>query len=166
MVPDILRLLNVVVDLNNFMRHVEGSDFYNQADSNDFWLGIASYLDQASEAVLVKIADRLHNLQTCSVLTRSYQEQMANAGLHLLVPLLGRLGMGKVKSQVENLCFQINEPIYYQLLQQQSEGPEFQQQIEEIVEELQRALNGVVPGLKIGWRPHSLHTIWQELPSR
>ena len=162
--PDILRLLNVVVDLNNFMRHVEGSDFYNQADSNDFWLGIASYLDQASEAVLVKIADRLHNLQTCSVLTRSYQEQMANAGLHLLVPLLGRLGMGKVKSQVENLCFQINEPIYYQLLQQQSEGPEFQQQIEEIVEELQRALNGVVPGLKIGWRPHSLHTIWQELP--
>lgn len=160
---DIARLLNVVVELNNFMRHVEGSDFYNQDDSNDFWLGIANYLDQASEAVLVKIADRLHNLQTCSALTRKYQEQMANAGLQLLAPLLGRLGMGKVKSQVENRCFQINEPIYYQLLQQLSERPEFQQQIGEVAEELRQALNGLLPGLKIIWRPNSLYTIWQEI---
>ncbi len=160
---DISHLLNVVVELNSFMRHVEGSDFQNHADSNDFWQGIVDYLDQASEAVLVKIADRLHNLQTCSVLTRSYQEQIASAGLHLLAPLVGRLGMGKIKYQVENHCFQINEPIYYQLLQQQCDGPGFQQQIGEVVDELQQVLSGLLPGIKIIWRPNSLYTIWQDL---
>ena len=79
---DISHLLDVVVALNSFIRHVEGSDFYNRVDANDFWQGIADYLHQANEAVLVKIADRLHNLQTSSALTRSYQEQMASAGLH------------------------------------------------------------------------------------
>jgi GTP diphosphokinase / guanosine-3',5'-bis(diphosphate) 3'-diphosphatase len=160
---DISRLLNVVVELNSFIRHVEGSDFYNQADSNDFWRGIAEYLDQASDAVLVKIADRLHNLQTCSVLTRAYQEQIASAGLHLLAPLVGRLGMGKVKYQVENHCFQINDPISYQLLQQRCVDPRFQQEITEVVEELQQALNELLPGCKIIWRLASLYAIWQDL---
>ena len=160
---DISHLLDVVVALNSFIRHVEGSDFYNRVDANDFWQGIADYLHQANEAVLVKIADRLHNLRTCSVLTRSYQEQIASAGLHLLAPLVGRLGMGKVKCQVENYSFQINDPISYQLLQQRCEDPRFQQEIAEVVEELQQALSEPLPGSKIIWRPASLYTIWQEL---
>ena len=160
---DISQLLDEVVALNSFIRHVEGSDFYHQADTNDFWRGIAEYLQRASDAVLVKIADRLHNLRTCSVLTRSYQEQIASAGLHLLAPLVGRLGMGKVKCQVENYSFQINDPISYQLLQQRCEDPRFQQEIAEVVEELQQALGGLLPGSKITWRPASLYTIWQDL---
>ena len=160
---DIAHQLDVVVALNSFMRHVEGSDFYNQADINDFWQGIAAYLHQSSDAVLVKIADRLHNLQTCSVLTRSYQEQIASAGLHLLAPLVGRLGMGKVKCQVEDYCFQINDPISYQLLQQRCVDLRFQQEIAEVVEELQQVLNELLPGSKIIWRPASLYTIWQDL---
>src|SRR5438552_478913 len=160
---DIAHLLDVVVALNSFIRHVEGSDFYHQADTNDFWQGIEPYLHQASDAVLVKIADRLHNLQTCSVLTRSYQEQIASAGLHLLAPLVGRLGMGKVKCQVEDYCFQINDPISYQLLQQRCVDPHFQQEIAEVVEELQQVLSEQLPGSKVIWRPASLYTIWQDL---
>jgi GTP diphosphokinase / guanosine-3',5'-bis(diphosphate) 3'-diphosphatase len=160
---DVAHLLDVVVALNSFMRHVEGSDFYHQADTNDFWQGIATYLHQSSDAVLVKIADRLHNLQTCSVLTRSYQVQIASAGLHLLAPLVGRLGMGKVKCQAEDYCFQINDPISYQLLQQRSVDPGFQQEIAEVVEELQQVLNELLPGSKTIWRPASLYTIWQDL---
>ena len=138
---DISQLLDEVVALNSFIRHVEGSDFYHQADTNDFWWGIAEYLQRASDAVLVKIADRLHNLRTCSVLTRSYQEQIASAGLHLLAPLVGRLGMGKVKYQVENHSFHINDQITYQLLQRRCVDPRFQQEIVGVVEEMQQALN-------------------------
>ncbi len=160
---NISHLLNVVVALNSFIRHVEGSDFYSQADTNDFWQGIAMYLDQAADAVLVKIADRLHNLKTCSVLTRSFQEQIANAGLHLLAPLAGQLGMGMVKRQVEDHCFQINDPISYQLLQKRCEDPRFQQEIAEVGGELQQALSTLLPGSKIIWRPASLYAVLQDL---
>lgn len=160
---DISHLLDVVVGLNSFIRHIEGSDFYSQADTNDFWQGIATYLDQASDAILVKIADRVHNLQTCSDLSRSYQEQIADNGLHLLVPLVGRLGMGKIKRQVEDYCFRINDPISYHQLHQRCEDPRFQQEIVEVVEELQLTLSGLLPESKIIWRPASLHTIWQDL---
>lgn len=160
--PDISNLLDVVVRLNNFIRHVEGSDFYNQDDTNDFWQGIATYLAQASDAVLVKIADRLHNLQSCAALIPSYQAQMADAGLHLQVPLLGRLGMGKVRRQVEDLCFQINDPLSYQMLQQRCSAPHFQEEIALVGEELQQALSRLLPGSKIIWRPASLYSIWQD----
>jgi len=160
---DISHLLNVVVSLNSFFRHVEGSDFSSQADTNDFWEGIATYLDQASDAMLVKIADRVHNLQTCSVLSRSYQQQIANTGLHLLVPLVRRLGMGKVTRQVEDYCFRINDPVSFQLLHQRCGDPRFQQEIAEVVDELQQTFSKLLPGSKIIWRPSSLHTIWQDL---
>ena len=155
-------LLDVVVGLNSFIRHVEGSDFNNQADINDFWQGIATYLYQASDAILVKVADRLHNLQNCSVLTRSYQLQIADAGLHLQAPLVGRLGMGKVKRQVEDCCFQINDPISQQLLQQRCADPHFQQEIVLVVEELQETFSRLLPASKIIWRPASLYSIWQD----
>ena len=53
---------------------------------------------------------------------------MAEAGLHLQVPLLG-LSMAKVKRQVEDLCFQINDPLSYQLLQQRCSDPVFLKEI-------------------------------------
>ena len=68
-----------------------------------------------------------------------------------------------VKYQVEDYCFQINDPISFQLLQQQYLDALFQQEILEVAEELQKTLNGILSGSKIIWRPHSLYTIWQDL---
>lgn len=159
---DISNLLDVIVGLNSFIRHVEGGDFYNQDDTDDFWQGIVTFFAQSSDAILVKIADRLHNLQTCTFLTRAYQMQMADAGMRLQVPLLGRLGMGKVKRQVEDLCFQMNDPISYQLLQQRCADPRFLEEIALVEGELRQAFNTFLPASKVIWRPTSLYNIWQD----
>ena len=159
---DISNLLDVIVELNSFIRRVESSDFYTQDDTDDFWQGMTTYFTRSSSAIVVKIADRLHNLQNCSDITRSYQEQMAEAGLHLQAPLLGKLGMARVKRQVEDLCFQINDPISYQLLQQRCADPGFLQELAQVEEELQQAFSALLPTGKVIWRPASLYSVWQD----
>lgn len=159
---DISNLLDVIVELNSFIRRAEGSDFNNQDDADDFWQGIATFFARSNDAILVKIADRLHNLQTCSAIIRSYQEQVAAAGLHLQAPLLGKLGMGKVKRQVEDLCFQIIDPISYQLLQQRCADPGFLDEIARVEEELRQAFSALLPASTVIWRPASLYSVWQD----
>ena len=71
---------------------------------------MAAFLQQERDAVVIKIADRLHNLQTASVLTHPYQERVANVGLNLLVPLADRLGMGIARRQMETIALKLPTP--------------------------------------------------------
>ena len=156
-------LLDAVIDLNNFMRHVEGGDYHSEADSKDFRNRMAAFLQQERDAVVIKIADRLHNLQTASVLTHPYQERVSNVGLNLLVPLADRLGMGIARRQMEDYCFEINNPMYHKLLRQQCADSKFNQEIEGVLQELRQVFDARVPGSKIHWQPFSLYTIGQDL---
>ncbi len=60
--------------------------------------------------VIVKLADRLHNMRTISSLSRERQERIAQETIDIYAPIAHRLGMGKVRGQLEDLAFQALEP--------------------------------------------------------
>ncbi|MCL4795623.1 MAG: bifunctional (p)ppGpp synthetase/guanosine-3',5'-bis(diphosphate) 3'-pyrophosphohydrolase [Bryobacteraceae bacterium] len=60
--------------------------------------------------ILVKLADRLHNLRTLSSLSRERQERIASETLELYCPIAHRLGMGRLRVELEDLAFQFLEP--------------------------------------------------------
>jgi GTP diphosphokinase / guanosine-3',5'-bis(diphosphate) 3'-diphosphatase len=161
--PDIYRKVEEVSSLSSFVRHVEGGDFYSEAEAEDFRYQIASFLGREPDAVVIKIADRLHNLQTASSLTRSFQERMVGVVLNLLIPLADRLGMAMVKRQLEDCCFEINNPVYYRMLQESYIDANFQQQVECIEEELHQLVSELVPSSIVRWQPASLYEIGQEI---
>src|SRR5690349_4013312 len=69
--------------------------------------------------VLIKLADRLHNMRTLEHLPPDRQLHIAQETLDIYAPLAHRLGMGKVRGELEDLAFQYVDPIGYQQIKEQ-----------------------------------------------
>jgi GTP pyrophosphokinase len=69
--------------------------------------------------VLIKLADRLHNLQTLDVHPRGKQKKIARETLEIFVPIASRLGVYEIRSTLEDLCFKFLYPDEYNIIQEQ-----------------------------------------------
>lgn len=63
-----------------------------------------------ARAVLIKLADRLHNMMTLDALPLAKRQRFAKETLEIFVPLANRLGISNWKEQLENLCFKHLNP--------------------------------------------------------
>jgi GTP pyrophosphokinase len=64
--------------------------------------------------IIVKLADRLHNMRTLSAIESDRQQRIAHETLEIYVPIAHRMGMGKVRGELEDLAFRYSEPLAYE----------------------------------------------------
>ena len=156
---DSFHLLEAIVSLNNSIRRVE-----REIDSGNSSSTLRHYRDfflrQNRDAVVIKIADRLHNLQTISALTPRSQAQTARVALNLLVPLADSLGMGSVKRQLEDHYFEIINPTYYRMLLNHYTEGQLSQEVQAILEVLQQQIHSKTTlKSQVKWQPTSLYAL-------
>ncbi len=90
--------------------------------------------------VLIKLADRLHNMRTLEHLPPDRQEKIARETLDIFAPIAHRLGMGKIRGELEDLAFRYVDPIGYKQVKDAVEsrrkrGEEFLSKIVGIIRE-------------------------------
>src|SRR5699024_2833607 len=66
--------------------------------------------------VLIKFADRLHNMRTIKYLGREKQLKIATETIDLYAPLAHRFGLFKIKNELEDLCFKVIDPNSYKFI--------------------------------------------------
>jgi guanosine-3',5'-bis(diphosphate) 3'-pyrophosphohydrolase len=89
--------------------------------------------------IIVKLADRLHNMRTLAALPRDRQERIAHETLEIYAPIAHRLGMGKIRGELEDLAFQYIEPeastdLIREIESKRQENEEFLVQIKRDIE--------------------------------
>jgi GTP pyrophosphokinase len=115
--------------------------------------------------VLIKLADRLHNMRTLQHLQPDRQEAIARETQDIYAPLAHRLGMGKVRGELEDLAFRYTDPVGYEKVSmaveaRRVEGEQFLRNVEEtLVEQLRE--NGVEA--RVEWRIKRLYSIYQKI---
>jgi GTP pyrophosphokinase len=115
--------------------------------------------------IFVKLADRLHNMRTLHHLSEDRRIHIANETLEIYAPLAGRLGMGRIKSELEELCLRNLEPKAYGVLAARVEAK--RKWTEEFIAEIQGVLeknleeNGIPA--EITGRTKSIYSIYQKM---
>ena len=69
--------------------------------------------------ILIKISDRLHNMRTLSSMLPSKQYKIAGETMYIFAPLADRLGLNKIKTELENLSFKYEHPEEFQKIEQE-----------------------------------------------
>jgi GTP pyrophosphokinase len=115
--------------------------------------------------VLIKLADRLHNMRTLEHLRPDRQEAIARETQEIYAPLAHRLGMGKVRGELEDLAFRYTDPVSYEKVAaaveaRRVEGEQFLRTVEDTLAEQLRE-NGIEA--RVEWRIKRLYSIFQKI---
>lgn len=156
---DIVFLVNGVTKLGTLKyrghdRHVESLRKFFMAMANDL------------RVVIIKFADRLHNLSTLEHVREDKRKRIALESIEIYAPLANRLGMGKLKGEIEEAAFQYAYPKEYaDICAMLSEREDkYKDDIEKIKEELSKTLGD--EGVKfdeISYRVKTKYSLWKKL---
>ncbi|TYG34243.1 RelA/SpoT family protein [Lonepinella koalarum] len=118
--------------------------------------------------VLIKLADRTHNMRTLGSLRPDKRRRIAKETLEIYSPLAHRLGIEHVKNELEDLCFQAMHPQRYAVLQKviQLARSRHQELIQPILDELQTRLQKVPIAARVFGREKPLFYIYQNMKQR
>ncbi len=116
--------------------------------------------------ILLKLADRLHNMRTLLHLPEEHQVKIAQETIDIYAPIAYRLGMGKVRNELEELAFRYLEPMAHKTLGVLVERKRLA--MEETVEQLRKTIEAKlqeaeIPVINIEGRTKRLYSIHQKL---
>lgn len=129
---------------------------------------VLSTLVEDVRVVLIKMADRLHNMRTLGSMPRHKQLKIAAETSYIYAPLAHRLGLYAFKTEFLDLCMKITDPDnYHAIAKKLAETKRSRESyIQEFIRPLQENLDGLEVAYRIYGRPKSIHSIWNKLKNK
>ncbi|MGQ9833078.1 MAG: RelA/SpoT family protein [Candidatus Villigracilaceae bacterium] len=147
--------LKIVEDMSNRPYEDEAESF------RKMFLAMAEDL----RIVMIKLADRLHNMRTLNALSQDRQMRLAKETLEVWAPLANRMGIWQVKSELEDLSFRVTNPqLYLEIERYLSEHKaDRQKEMEAIRKRLERILDEHHLSATVLGRPKHIYSIYQKM---
>ena len=118
--------------------------------------------------ILIKIADRLHNMRTLGSMLPNKQYKIAGETLYIYAPLANRLGLYKIKTELENLSFKYEHPEQYREIEEklQATAGERDQVFNEFTAPIRAQLDKMGLKYRILARVKSIYSIWNKMQTK
>lgn len=118
--------------------------------------------------ILIKIADRLHNMRTLGSMLPSKQYKIAGETLYIYAPLANRLGLNRIKTELEDLSFKYEHPETYQQIQDKLKATQAERDnvFEEFTAPIREQLDKMGLPYRILARVKSPYSIWNKMQTK
>ena len=118
--------------------------------------------------ILIKICDRLHNMRTLESQPANKQYKIAGETLYIYAPLANRLGLYKVKSELENLSFRFEHPDEYATIYKKLQKTQQQREVlfEQFKAPIKEALDKMGINYEIKQRVKTPYSIWNKMQNK
>ena len=118
--------------------------------------------------ILIKICDRLHNMRTLESQPANKQYKIAGETLYIYAPLANRLGLNKIKSELENLSFQYEHPEEYAAIKSKLASTEASRHelFDEFTAPIEESLNKMGVKYQIKERIKTPYSIWSKMQNK
>lgn len=158
---DTLRLVDGVTKLSR----IESAAMDKEARQAENVRKMILAMSKDIRVILIKLADRLHNLRTLDYLKPENQKRIAQETMDIYTPLANRLGIGWIKSEMENSCFKYLWPKEYSEIRHNVERVEAEREkyIDRIVMEIQERLTKEGVGAEVTGRPKHYYSIFAKM---
>jgi len=158
---NIANLVEGVTKISDF--HYKGSSHMAKQAENFRKLLISSTKDV--RVILIKLADRLHNMQTIEFLDTNRQKRIAKSTLSIYAPLANRFGLAKIKNELEDRCLKVLSPEDYKNIaslinQKKDERDNFLKK--QVIEKLEAQLLRNNIGAKVVGRNKHFYSIYRK----
>ena len=158
-----------VLDLVGGVTKLEKIEFKSkeEADAENF-RKIFVAMAKDVRVIIIKLADRLHNMRSLNFLSHERRQRIATETLDIYAPLAGRLGISQIKCELEDLCLKYLDPdsyeyLLYNIRERLSERKEF---VNDIVKEIQELMASEGVEGEVFGRPKHFYSIYKKMKNK
>ena len=159
--PEIAKIVDGLTKISNVLDA-------NSSQQAENFKKILLTLTDDPRVILIKLADRLHNMRTLESMKREKQLKIASETVYVYAPLAHRMGLYNIKTEMEDLAMKYMEPDSYRYIAEKLDNTkrERTRYINDFIRPIKEKLTQGKFDFEIHGRPKSIHSIWNKMKKK